>query len=252
MGLSPSPLDTARSYRDARSTPQGSLRGQPPAAAARPGHADLGQHQRPGPRPRPGGDQAQRRALRRACSRSRWWSSIWRARWSRATCGPRATRPTHVCLYRHFPTDRRHHPHPQPPRHGLRPGPAGNPLPGHDPRRPVLRPGAGDAAAYRGRSGRTTTRPATGRVIVERFCRRAWTAGDAHAGGARGRPRPVRLGRRAPADSVHAAPCTWRAVAEMALALLAINPQTPPSWNPTSAKSTSSASTARRRITDRQ
>ena len=61
---------------------------------------------------------------------------------------PSSDTPTHVLLYQHFASDRRHHAHAQPVRDDVRPGPRRNSLLRHDARRPFLRTRAGDAAAY--------------------------------------------------------------------------------------------------------
>ena len=65
---------------------------------------------------------------------------------------PSSDTATHVLLYRHFTQiGGITHTH-SPLRHHVRPGPPGDPLPGHHARRPLLRSRAGDAPADRRRS----------------------------------------------------------------------------------------------------
>ena len=87
--------------------------------------------------------------------------------------------------------DRRRRPRPQRRRHGLRPGPAGDPLPRHDPRRPLQRARPRHPLPDGQGSPRPDTRCNTGRVIVERF---AGLRPAGHAGRARRRARPLHLG----------------------------------------------------------
>ena len=104
---------------------------------------------------------------------------------------PSSDTPTHVLLYRHFDGCRRHHPHAQPPCHDVRPGPAGDPLPGHDPRRPFLRRRAGHPTADGGRS-RSGLRRQHGPGDRRAVCRPG-SAG--HAGRPGRRPCAVHLGQ---------------------------------------------------------
>ena len=67
---------------------------------------------------------------------------------------PSSDTPTHLVLYRAFEDIGGVVAHAQPPRHDVRPGPAGDSLPGHDARRPLSRPRARHAAVERAGSGR--------------------------------------------------------------------------------------------------
>ena len=94
---------------------------------------------------------------------------------------PSSDTPTHRLLYRELPDDRRRRPHPFAARDGVGPGRAADPLPRHDPRRPLPGRRARDPPAPRCRDRRRYEGD-TGRVIFETLAR------------ARGGPRSTRRG----------------------------------------------------------